>query len=803
MLQRQRFAHEETEAYRSRRERGAFLLEIKKKNCFAWVKTRKFHSYQDLVLEGVLRFERGNGYTAAGLLVRYINDENFYYVLISNKGYLRFDVLFNRKPLHLIDWTEFNVKSLEPGVGSERQELLRDGLELRLICRGNLFTFFIDDEWVAEVEDDTIPRGSIGFAAQNFDTKGSGRFYLDSLRVDARPVYVERAYYRWVHYFPARRERRLALAHTFHSMGRFPQVVIQIKRALKQGEGSAEEYFLLAESYLQARLYEQALEALEQSLLSAGDKEEAVLEKANVLFLLKRYIPARDYILSIIEHYRDNAHLWNLLGNNEYALGNWKKAVSAYKRAAEVDAEVPLFLTNLARTQERLFLLPEAFRNYLYSTRLLFRREDYDELSLVVPRARDLASRVENIDAGQIRELEAIEGKMLFHEGRTSEAETRFRQLIDQDHQDSAVFFLYGLILLERGQRDLADPYLVKATELKDDFALFWFRLAENRFLLERDAQAALRKAYELDPEDPWINNLCGQVQMKAGSMKEAAGYFEKAVELAPAEADFYGNYSQSLLRDDPERAEAVVTSGLKTAGEQAGLYNQRGNICIVRGNIKAAWEDYEKALRLDPSNVEFMQNCVACCLELDMIMRAEDLLAVLLDQSPTAAVYNLNGNLALLKREYRRAELSYQEALKLEEDNPDVKVNLLSIYLERGQYRESRDLADEILSRAPKHSKGLELQARLRERFEQSLSCVSCGRTWWAPTDIPPQPRLNIRGEPPAEAPAGRCQSCGKIFCIGCAAEHVEDLRLKCPQCSGALKASEDALKYLIFRYL
>ena len=123
-------------------------------------------------------------------------------------------------------------------------------------------------------------------------------------------------------------------------------------------------------------------------------------------------------------------------------------------------------------------------------------------------------------------ELRAIEGKMLFHEGSTAKAERHFIHLIKAGYRDSAVFFLYGLILIEKGQRELAEGVLQKAAEMESDFFLYQFRLAENRFLLGQNPEEALNKAYHLNPDDPWVNNLFGQYLMKLKRFDEAHGFF-------------------------------------------------------------------------------------------------------------------------------------------------------------------------------------------------------------------------------------------------------------------------------------
>jgi DNA-directed RNA polymerase subunit RPC12/RpoP len=105
------------------------------------------------------------------------------------------------------------------------------------------------------------------------------------------------------------------------------------------------------------------------------------------------------------------------------------------------------------------------------------------------------------------------------------------------------------------------------------------------------------------------------------------------------------------------------------------------------------------------------------------------------------------------------------------------------------------------VLARSPSHARALALRGRLRAQHQQRLECSTCGREWWAPKDLPPQPGLTVRGEPPAEAPAGRCPSCGSLYCVGCASQHVRESRFFCPGCGQTLRLSDGALRWLLVR--
>ena len=828
-FQSRRLPEERAPAYRGAVSQGSYQLEILKQDCFAWVTGP--YKYRDVVLEGTVEIDPANGHSAAGFVLRYLDEENFYYFLVSDRGSFRFDVVFNKNPVHLIEWTPSAPLKSRP-------------LELRVIARGGDFHFVADEEWIGEMSDATLPEGACGFAAQNYSETARGLFRLRDYSVESRPVEVEKAYYRWVRYLPAPVPHRLQLARTFHGMGRYLEALVELKKAFRQGAGGAEERRLQADACLALKLYDDALDALERSLRLEPEDEEALLAKANTLFQCRRFLEARDFIESIRGRFPDNAGLANLAGACEYSLGNWERALEHYRRAVELEHDTPLYLGNLGRVLERLGRREEALQVYLLAARQLFRAEIYDELSFVLARGRALSAGAgsateasegaepEPPEAGpaaaaapdgaaaaplpeggsspqpgwdlttpEARELAAYEAKMLFHQEKRDEAERLLAALLEAGHPDPAVHYLYALTLIGRKKRGEAEAHLARAAELEPGFALYWFRLAENRHLLGRDPGEALDRAFSLEPEDPWINNLKGQLLEGQGKAEEALELFRKAISKAPTETDLVRNAVGALLAMG--RAAEAATAGLAACGEQAALYTLRGNARAALKDFTAALADYEKALTLDADNPDYLANAAACCLELDMVLRAEELLDRLMEVAPGATAYNLIGNLAVVQQDHLRAELAFQEAMTKAPGDPEAALNLVSLYMAQGGYAKARSTLAPVLERFPQLPRAQEVERRLRATFEQELACAGCDRRWWVPRDIPPQSAFKVRGEPPGEAPAGRCASCGKLYCIACASPHVQEGQLRCPSCGGKLRLGEDTLKYLFLRCL
>ncbi len=782
LLQKRRFRDENGDGYTAYRKNKTYRLELYRKNMFAWV-VNNYFKYSDFVLAADTEFHPENGHSSIGVIFRYINNENFYSFFVARNGTFRFDVLFNGNPIHLIEWTE------SPFIKPESNEIM-------IVARGANFSFYADNEWLAEYEDDTLNMGRIGLAAQNYNQKAGAVFIIHGLAIDSRSLEVEKAYYRWNNFIPAHPEQRIAYAKTLFSGGNFQAAAVQFKKAFKHKAPAADESFFLAECLLNLELYRDALTELENCLKFDPAHTQARLEKANLLYLLNNFIEARDYIGTIIDEFPQNAVLNNVLGNCEYSLGNYGAAYKSYNRAIELDKEVPQFYVNAARCAEKTAEKDDALELYLKAARLFFATENYLDLTLILP-------RITALDAVN-EEVKSIQAKVLYHEGKTDEARRIFYELVQNGYRDSTAFFLLGLILIAEDNREEARTYLKQATELEPGFALYWFRLAETEYLLGLDPLPVLKKAYDLDQEDVWINNLYGQVYRAKNQFVRAEEFMNKAYAKAPLERDIIINLSDVLFhKGNAQKAYELVENGLAELGDDPALLNHRANLLAEEERFTEAAELYEKVLALEPENPVYMENCAAACIESDRIARADELLVKLVDLAPSASVYNKLGNVALIRGEYKRAELCYNEGLALEPDNSEIKTNLASVYADRLEYEKAKRLLQEVLE-ADKNAKRAEkLFQVLRGRFEKQLRCASCKRTWWVPKDLPVQEAIKLFGEPPHDSPAGKCNKCGKIYCIGCASGHVRDKRFVCPDCGEFLKLSDDHLRYLVMQYV
>jgi tetratricopeptide (TPR) repeat protein/DNA-directed RNA polymerase subunit RPC12/RpoP len=775
---KRRFPQAAEEYYRSFFEKDRLCLELFKKSVFAWIED-PLYRYRDVVLEGTVSFDETNGHSSAGFVFRHTGADTYYYFLISNTGFFRFDAVFNGNPVKLIGWTR-----IEEEIGSV--------CDVRIIANGTSFVFCVNDSTVAEIEDELIDAGGIAFAAQNYEEKETGRFYLKGFVLESRPYHIEAQYVRWKELLTVRPAQRAALAESFYNLGHYNPAAIQLKKAAKQAKLDTGHLILLGECLLRLELYDQVLEPAGEALRRDPGNMEAIILQADALYSLHRLLDARAFLHNTIEAAADSAVLWNLWGNVEYGLGNISEAAEKYEKAAELDPETAIFPIHAGRCCSRLGDCGKALAWYEDGARLLFRQEAFDDIVYVL---RDIRGIDPENPAAQ-----SIQGKIYFQNGNFPEADTLFASLIGRGEADAGVFYLSALLRVREGDRRRALELFNRALELEDDYYLYWFKRAETEYALGGDPEYALERSLACGPDDPWVFNFAGMLRMEQGDVAGALPFFRKAYAYDSGAEDIGINLSEALAAAGrPEEAAAIL---LQFPEGPCAVMNQLGNIYARQGKFEAAAAAYEKCIEGEPKNTAYIENAASVYIELDQISRAEELLRKGLSTAPSAGQYNLMGNVAVLLGEYSRAEQAYEAGLELGPENSGIRSNFAELLCTLGDFKRAKKIVESDAAFAGS-SRGAVLLGKIREGLEARYTCSSCGREWIVPKDVPEQGRMLLRGELPDECPAGECPDCGRLYCVACAKRHLDEGRFICEHCGKRLKLLDNRIKYLVSRYM
>ena len=181
-LKKCRFKSEAGDNYSVELHRNRLVMELFKKNLFAWCSS-SFFSVSDFTVEADFSFDTKDSYSSCGIIFRKGSEFNYYYFLVSNRGYFRVDCVFNGKPVPLIEWTPLCEK-------------IESDVSVKVVALGGYFNFYVNSEKVSSVHDETIGQGDVTFCCQNYDETDNTvvslkRFLVNSISTDVETAYSE------------------------------------------------------------------------------------------------------------------------------------------------------------------------------------------------------------------------------------------------------------------------------------------------------------------------------------------------------------------------------------------------------------------------------------------------------------------------------------------------------------------------------------------------------------------------------------------------------------------------------------
>jgi hypothetical protein len=151
---------------------GGLSIEVKVIDRVAW--TVAGRQFEDAVVSVDATPVGGPDDNAYGLVVRHVDDRNFYRFEISGDGF--FAVQAPQGNLgweFLVDWTESSA--IHKG---------RETNHLQVECRGATMIFYANDVELTRVQDDRYSKGDIGLIAGTFYTEAGTRILFDDFEVE-------------------------------------------------------------------------------------------------------------------------------------------------------------------------------------------------------------------------------------------------------------------------------------------------------------------------------------------------------------------------------------------------------------------------------------------------------------------------------------------------------------------------------------------------------------------------------------------------------------------------------------------
>jgi len=150
------------------------------------------------------------------------------------------------------------------------------------------------------------------------------------------------------------------------------------------------------------------------------------------------------------------------------------------------------------------------------------------------------------------------------------------------------------------------------------------------------------------------------------------------------------------------DRAEKVYLEAIKNKADSDQTHAELGGICVRRGDLGRAVEFMEHAMRLNPTNLQNMDNLATAYLHLGRQDDAQRVLRAILAQNErNAAAHNLLGILEIQRGQGPDARRHFEKAAECDPDLAEPYMNLALLAQNAGETKAPIDYYKRFLKKA------------------------------------------------------------------------------------------------------
>ena len=149
------------------------------------------------------------------------------------------------------------------------------------------------------------------------------------------------------------------------------------------------------------------------------------------------------------------------------------------------------------------------------------------------------------------------------------------------------------------------------------------------------DAEISLRKALDIDPENPELWLALGAVLERQGVLDQAKLAYQAAAKANTSSEPGFKAGMVSLKLNEPEDAERFFLENSQNWPEHTPTLYQLGAIMAKKGKYQEAIKYFEKITTVDPKEAEAFNNLGFCYYSQDQLEKARDMFKKALEINP------------------------------------------------------------------------------------------------------------------------------------------------------------------------
>lgn len=420
----------------------------------------------------------------------------------------------------------------------------------------------------------------------------------------------------------------MMLAGLNKEMGANQNVVDIYTFLLEQYPEKVELYFELANAYADLGELQKAIDALNELEKSIGISEAITLNKFRLYSMMSQKKKAFDEIQQIIDKNPTEPRYKIMMGDLYLQDNQHKKALEYYNSVKETDPDNVQLLLSLV--------------NY------------YEKSDNKIAAQQELQKAITSISLDADTKLQLL---------------TRYITILQQNKEDlKQANPLFESLFYQHPNN----------TQLNLVFG--------NLLLMQEDNEGALEQ-FEIfakdNPDNPVSYEQILRVALMEEDMDKVVEITERAIEHLPELPQFYFYLGGAKYQQEKyDEALQVFEEGIKNAEFnnpmlESDFYGQIGDLNYRKKNREIAFENYEKALKLNPQNLPVLNNySYFLALEKENLDKAEKMSGITIKVEPTNATYLDTYGWVLFEQEsYIMAKIYIEKAIEYGAKEPSAEV--------------------------------------------------------------------------------------------------------------------------------
>ncbi|WP_019502985.1 tetratricopeptide repeat-containing sulfotransferase family protein [Pseudanabaena sp. PCC 6802] len=295
----------------------------------------------------------------------------------------------------------------------------------------------------------------------------------------------------------------------------------------------------------------------------------------------------------------------------------------------------------------------------------------------------------------------------LHQAGNLVEAEKLYRQILEQEPQNSDALNMLGVVCHQMNKYNEAISSINRAISINNQKPAYYFNLGkvQSAVALSEDAIRSFKLAIAINPNyfDAYV--CLGNTYRSINDLEQAEANYKQALAAKPDGWEALGELARVYLTQKKwQELEACCKEALKLNPNHAESYRTLGNALIARGKTSEAVNAYQQALRINP---KFAEAYWDMSLAMNMLVMEYQHIALELKPQMTDIGSQMNlSNAFLAKGKLDEAIAGFRRVNRLAPNYVDAYCDLGMALSGRGEFDAAREALQQAIALSPDYPK-------------------------------------------------------------------------------------------------